>query len=273
MISKSFHYMTKTWMILTFVFLYLPIVTIVVMSFNKTAYGLFPYVFTTEWYKVLFTTSSLVDSAVRSLEFSAIVTVTAVIIGTITALGMQSFTPKWANRLSSALQLPITIPWLVTAISILLLMTFIGFGRSYFAMFFGNLVVVLPYVVLLVNGRFVAADRTPEAAARLLGASPVRVFFDVTLPEILPGVMAGGIMSFIVCYNSFCIQYYLAPFAVYTLPVEVFTRIKTGYQADLNALSAVMILVALIIVFVLSRLGYDTGSLFGGAPVKTKKGK
>ena len=95
-------------------------------------------------------------------------------------------------------------------------------------MFMGNLIVVLPYVILLVNGRFIEMDRSPEAAARLLGASPFRVFMDVTFPAILPGVMSGGIMAMIMCFNNFTLQYYLSPVAVNTLPVTVFTRIRSG---------------------------------------------
>ena len=174
----------------------------------------------------------------------------------------------------SLMQLPIIIPWLVTSISILLLATFVGSGRSYPTMFLGNLIVVLPYVVLLVNARFQEMDRTPEAAARLLGASPARVFIDVTLPGILPGVMAGGIMSLIVCFNNFSLQYYLSPVGVNTLPVTVFTRIKSGYQADLNALSAIIILIAVLVVILFSRMGYSAGALFGmSSGGKGKKGE
>lgn len=108
----------------------------------------------------------------------------------------------------------------------------------------------------------------------MLGASPARVFWDVTLPGILPGVMAGGIMALIVCFNNFVLQYYLAPVGVNTLPMTVFTRIRSGYQADLNALSAIIVLVAVAVVVVFSRLGYSAGSLFGmSSGSKPKKGE
>ena len=162
----------------------------------------------------------------------------------------------------------------MTAISLLLLFSFIGAGRSMVSMFFGNLIVVLPYVVLLVNGRFVSMDRTPESAARLLGAGPVRVFFDITLPAIVPGIMAGGIMAMIMCFNSFVMQYYLIPIGTQTLPTLVFTRIRSGYQADLNALSAIIVLVAVGIVILLVKLGFAAGSLFGmSSGSSSKKGE
>ena len=269
--SKTFNRVMKICLWLVLAFMYIPIIAIIGMSFNQTAYGMFPYVFTTQWYKTLFTTSNLPAACWLSLKFSLLVAAAALVIGTMTSFGRQYFSPKLAAKFNFIMQLPIIIPWLVTSISILLLFTFIGSGRSYTAMFLGNLIVVLPYVVLLVNARFVEMDRTPEAAARLLGAGPFRVFLDVTLPGILPGMMAGGIMALIVCFNNFCLQYYLAPVAVNTLPVTVFTRIKSGYQADLNALSAIITLIAVAIVILFSRMGYTAGSLFGISSGSTKK--
>ena len=272
--SKGFNFamMACLWIVLAF--MYVPIIAIIGMSFNGTPYGMFPYVFTTDWYTTLFTTSNLLPACWYSLKFSFAVTVAAVIIGTMTSFGLQAYAPKWANRFNFLLQLPIIIPWLVSAISLLLLFSFLGSGRSVVSMFLGNLIVVLPYVVLLVNGRFVSMDRSPEAAARLLGASPVRVFFDVTLPAITPGILAGGIMAMIMCFNNFVMQYYLIPIGVQTLPTLVFTRIRSGYQADLNALSAIIVLVAVVIVIVLSKLGFSAGGLFGmSSGTGSKKGE
>lgn len=264
--------MVCLWIVLAF--MYIPIIAIIGMSFNATPYGMFPYVFTTDWYMTLFTDSDLLPACWYSLKFSFAVTVTAVIIGTMTSYGLQAYAPKWAKRFNSILQLPIIIPWLVTGISLLLLFSFLGAGRSVFSMFLGNLIVVLPYVVLLVNGRFLAMDRSPEAAARLLGAGPARVFFDITLPAIAPGILAGGIMAMIMCFNNFVVQYYLIPIGVQTLPTLVFTRIRSGYQADLNALSAIIVVVAVAVVIVLSKLGFSAGGLFGmSSSSSSKKGE
>lgn len=269
--SNMFNRVMKLILGVVLAFMYIPILAIIGMSFNQTAYGMFPYVFTTQWYRTLFTTSNLPAACLLSLKFSLLVAAAALVIGTMVSFGLQYCAPKTAAKFNFLMQLPIIIPWLVTSISILLLFTFIGSGRSYTAMFLGNLIVVLPYVVLLVNARFLELDRTPEAAARLLGAGPFRVFWDVTLPGILPGMAAGGIMALIVCFNNFCLQYYLAPVAVNTLPVTVFTRIKSGYQADLNALSAIITLIAVVIVILFSKLGYTAGSLFGISSGNVKK--
>ena len=273
MTSKGFRraMMICLWIVLAF--MYIPIIVIIGMSFNGARYGMFPYQPTFRWYVELFTTSNLLPAAWLSLKFAFVVTIAAVILGTMTAFGLQAYAPRWAKRFNFVLQLPIIIPWLVTAISLLLLFSFLGSGRGMFPMFLGNLIVVFPYVVLLVNGRFESMDRTPEAAARLLGASPSRVFFDITIPAITPGVLAGGIMAMIMCFNNFVLQYYLVPLGTSTLPTLVFTRIRAEYKADLNALSAIIVLVAVILVIVLSKLGFSAGSLMGmGGGSSQKKG-
>ena len=272
--SKGFNAVMLVCLWVVLAFMYIPIIAIIGMSFNATPYGMFPYVFTTDWYITLFTNSDLLPACLYSLKFSFVVTLAAVVVGTMTAFGLQAYVPKWANRFNFVLQLPIIIPWLVTGISLLLLFSFLGAGRSEFSMFLGNLIVVLPYVVLLVNGRFLAMDRTPEAAARLLGARPARVFFDITLPAIAPGILAGGIMAMIMCFNNFVVQYYLIPIGIQTLPTLVFTRIRSGYQADLNALSAIIVLASVVIVIILSKLGFSAGGLFGmSSGTNSKKGE
>lgn len=272
MTSRGFRRVMLACLWIVLAFMYIPIIAIIGMSFNETAYGMFPYVFTTKWYTTLFTTSNLLPACLFSLRFSFLVTAAAVVLGTLCAYGLQYFAPKWAARFQFVMQLPIMIPWLVTAISLLLLFSFVGSGRGMVTMFLGNLIIVLPYVALLVNGRFQEMDRTPEAAARLLGAGPVRVFFDITLPGILPGILAGGIMAMILCFNNFVVQYYLVPVGSSTLPTLVFTRIRSGYQADLNALSAIIVLAAVVIVVIFSRLGFSAGSLFGLSGGSKKKG-
>ena len=149
--SKGFNSAMLICLWIVLAFMYLPIIAIIGMSFNATPYGMFPYVFTFDWYKTLFTTSTLLPACWYSLKFAFFVTVAAVLIGTMTSFGLQAYKPAMAEKLNSLIQLPIIIPWLVTSVSLLLLFSFIGLGRSTLAMFLGNLIVVLPYVVLFLG--------------------------------------------------------------------------------------------------------------------------
>ncbi len=261
--SKRFNRGIKIWMSVVYCIIFFPIVVIILESFNATDYGKFPFQFTFEWYTYLFTQSELFPATFLSLELALSVCLSVMVIGTLTAVGLQYLPNKITTKFNMVAQLPITIPWLVQAISILLLLNFTGLGRSYGGMFFGNLIVVLPYVIMMVAGRFAGADRTPEDAARMLGARPMRVFKDVTLPMLVPGIVSGGLMSFMVCFNAFAMQYFLAPFGVRTLPMEIFTLVRVGYKPDINALATLLILLTTLIVLTLNKLGYSAKKTFG----------
>jgi ABC-type spermidine/putrescine transport system permease subunit II len=261
--SKSFNRVIKVIMVLTYVIIFLPIAVIILMSFNNNEYGMMPFEFSFKWYQYLFTKSELLPATILSLKLAVSVCLVTVIIGTISALGMQYLPRKILMFFQPISQLPIIIPWLVQSIALLLLFNFVGIGRSYVSMFFGNLIVVLPYVLMMVAGRFADADRTPEDAARMLGAKPFKVFVDVIFPMLLPGIISGALMSFMVCFNAFCMQYYLAPFGIRTLPIEIYTLVKVGYKPDLNALASILILMSTLIVLALNKLGYSAKKLFG----------
>ncbi len=261
--SKRFNRVIKAIMIITYVIIFLPIAVIILMSFNATNYGMLPFKFSFEWYKYLFTGSELFPATFLSLKLAFSVCIASTVVGTITGLGMQYMPKKIVDLFGFISQVPIIVPWLVQSISLLLLFNFTGIGRSYTGMFLGNLVVVLPYVIMMVGGRFADADRTPEDAARVLGAKPLKIFIDIILPMLMPGIISGALMSFMVCFNAFCMQYFLAPFGVQTLPTAIFTLVRVGYKPDLNALATLLILLSTVIVLALNKLGYSAKKMFG----------
>jgi spermidine/putrescine transport system permease protein len=261
MFTKGFNRAIRVCLFFTYFILFATIAVIVLMSFNKTPFGMLPFVFTAQWYELLFSGGALIESALLSLELSGAVALSAMLLGTLAALGVQYLRPRPAALFMSAANAPIIIPWLVQAIALLLIFNLTGLGRSYIGLYLGNLIVVLPYCVMMAAARFSEADRTPEDAARMLGAGRVRVFLDVTLPMLLPGVLSGGLMAFMVCFNAFAMQYFLAPFGVNTLPMEIFTMIRSGYKPDMNALSSLMIAVTLLIVLLLNRLGVTAAKM------------
>lgn len=262
--NKRFNLVIRIWTILVYLFLFTPILVIILMSFNGNKYGTLPIDFSFKWYVQLFSSNSdLLSATGLSLSFSLLVAITAMILGTVTAIGMQQMPVNWRARYRSITSLPVVIPWLVQAIALLMIFNFIGLGRSYIGMFLGNTVIVAPYVIMMVLGRFSDEDDNTENAARTLGAKPLRIFFDVTLHKLIPGIISGTLMSFIVCFNSFCIQYYLAPFGVRTLPLEIFTLVRSGYTPDMNALATIMVVVTTSIVMLLNKLGYSAKSFLG----------
>lgn len=239
------------------------------MSFNTSKFGTFPFEFTLAWYQKLLAGSPLVAATWYSLWFSCLVSLAAAVLGVTASLALRRLPERWNRIFSTLSNMPIIIPWLVQAVALLLLFNFLGIGRSFASLFLGNLVTVMPHSFLLTYARVMTMNHGPEEAAKTLGASPLRVFGEITLPMIFPAVLAGWLMSFVLCFNCFSMQYYLAPFGTYTLPMRIFTMIRVGYDPDINAIAAIMCLVSVVVILLLNKIGFTADQLMGGR----KRGK
>jgi spermidine/putrescine transport system permease protein len=261
--DRGFNRLILVWTGAVFFMLFFPILIIILMSFNHSNYGMLPFEFTLKWYGKLFAESDLFPATWFSLRFSALVALGASLLGAAASLALRSCSSGMRGIFNSAMSVPIIVPWLVQSIALLMIFNLFGLGKSYASLYLGNLLAAAPYAFLLCYNTMMAADRSPEEAALTLGAPGVRVFFDITLPMIFPGVLAGALMAFMVCFNNFVMQYYLAPFGVRTLPMEIFTLIRVGFKPDMNALSSLMCVFSIIIVLLLTRLGFSAGRFFG----------
>lgn len=251
------------WVVLAILFL--PLGIIILLSFNASPYGTFPFAGTLKWYGALFADSGLLAPAGLSVELSLAVSLSAALFGTMAAVWLN----RWGGRLGGAalrlaLLAAITVPWLILGLAMLLVANAIGLGRSLFSIYLGLLATTLPYVVFIVAARLHALDRDLDDAARSLGAGPMASFLRVSLPLILPSILSGTLMAFMVSFNNFLIQYFLAPFGVQTLPLKIYTLIRVGYLPDLNALATIIVGITCIAIGALYRLGLRHAGLPGG---------
>ena len=247
------------------VILFVPLVIIILLSFNTSPYGTLPFVGTLTWYEALFTSSGLLGPTWLSLELSFLVAISAAVFGTMAAIWLD----RRASRLGGtifrvALLAAITVPWLILGLAMLLVMNAIGLGRSLFAIYLGLLATTLPYVVFIVAARLHTLDPDLDHAARSLGASPLTTFLRISVPLILPAILSGTLISFMVSFNNFLIQYFLAPFGVQTLPLKIYTLIRVGYLPDLNALATIIVAATCILILLLHRLGLRNAGLPAG---------
>lgn len=247
-----------------FVAMFVPIAYLVLMSFNASPYGTLPFHPTTAWYSRLFQQPDLAGTTLRTLLMSGVIALACAVIGSMAALGMaRGGLPRAVVDALQTLNLvPVTVPWLVLGVTMLLFLLMIGTGRSVVALYLGNTAVVLPYVTLLVFTRLRGERFEEEEAGAQLGASGLRVFLAITLPKLLPSVLAGSLMAFMVSFNNFLIQYYLAPFGFTTLPMEIYGLVRVGVRPDINALSSFLVLASIVLVTALDRL-VGIGSSFG----------
>lgn len=230
----------SAWLWVVLLAVYTPVVVVMVLSFNESRYGTFPMRFTTQWYAALAANDTLISATLRSLWLSLGVAAVSAIIGTSLAIWMVRYARLGSGVFTVLLMSAITIPWLILAISILLVAIAVGLGRGLGTLFVGSLAVAMPYTVLIVVARLQGVGTQLEDAARSLGADPITAFRLVTLPLLSKAVLSGTMLSFIITFNNFPIHFFLAPFGFNTLPMEIYTYVLSGYTPDINALATVL---------------------------------
>jgi len=244
-------------MVFLFMFLYLPIVTLVVMSFNRsglpTAWG----GFSLRWYQELANNTELIDAIKNSLIVAVTVTAISTVLGTLLALGLQRTVRS--RVLDSLLFLPAIVPDIVLAIGLLSFFNLLKFTLGLQTIVIAHVVFDMIFVSAIVRTRLGYFDRATEEAAADLGAGPVRTFVLVTLPAILPGVIAGALVAFTLSIDEFVIAFFNSGPTSITFPIKVYAMIRFGVTPEINAVAAVVLAVSLLMIFVALRLTRPRG--------------
>lgn len=249
---------SKPWLATLFVllvlfFLYAPLLVMILMGLNSSPLYTLPIQFDLVWYRQLMQNERLLRAGLNSIVLGVAVASTATILGTLSAWALARYSFKGKSVLQVLLIPPITIPWLIVAISLLLMFFWIGVPRGLFAMYLGHVGVSLPYVILLMSARLQGTDPDLEEAARSLGASPVVAFLRVTFPLILPGVIGALLFTFTISFDNFIISHFLAPPGVSTLPVEIYSAIRKGFTPEINAISSIIFVFSAVLILFASR--------------------
>ena len=240
-------------------FLYAPILVMAAMSLNASEFYQLPFSFSTEWYQRLWQNDAILSAAWRSIWIAVIVTILATSLGTAASIALFRYEFPGKKVLQLLLFPPIAIPWLITGTAMLIFFFSIGLGRGTPAVILGHVALALPYVIVVVTARLATFDRTLEEAARSLGAGPMKVTMAVTVPWILPGIIAGGLFAFAVSFDQFVVSYFLSEPGDTTLPVLIYTSIRKGFTPEINAISTIIILLSMGIMLLAAR-----HSKFGG---------
>ncbi|MDD2869145.1 ABC transporter permease subunit [Neomegalonema sp.] len=238
---------------LGFLFLYAPIVSLVVYSFNDSRLVTVWGGFTTKWYGELFKDVALVNAALVSLKVAVIAATLATILGTIAGFVLSRF-GRFKGRLlfTGMVTAPLVMPEVITGLSLLLL--FVGLeqatgwpaGRSATTIIIAHTTFCLAYVAVVVQSRLAGFDRSLEEAAMDLGARPLKVFFSVTLPIIAPALISGWLLAFTLSLDDAVIASFVSGPGSTTLPVEILSRVRRGVSPVINALATLIIVVVAV---------------------------
>lgn len=250
---------------LMFAFIYLPTVIMVVYSFNRQESNKWWTGFTTQWYGKLFHDSQLWASFGLSLKISLLSTLIVVVIGTLGAMGLTRYRFFGRNALTYSVYLPMIVPGVVFAVPIMALLVLMGIKKGFFAVVLGNVILMLPYMILTVRTRFLGMDRSIEEASMDLGANGLTTLFRITLPSIMPGIFTGALLSFALTLDDVVMADFLAGPNCLTFPMRIYNSVKKGISPEINALetiiSGIIFLGVFLYLFVLRRRDEADGEM------------
>jgi putrescine transport system permease protein len=227
---------------LGFAFLYLPIVLLVIFSFNESKLVTVWGGFSTKWYVSLMSNQALLDAAWVTLRVGLLSATLATILGTMAALTLVRYT-RFRGRMlfSGMVYAPLVMPEVITGLSLLLLFVAIGLDRGFWTITLAHTTLTMCFVAVVVQSRLLSFDHSIEEAAQDLGAPPVRTFFEITLPIIAPAVASGWILAFTLSLDDLVIASFTSGPGATTLPMRIYSQVRLGVTPEINAVCTILI--------------------------------
>lgn len=249
--KRRFHF---SWLYLATVlfFTYLPILIVVIFSFNDSKLTVGWKGFTLRWYETLFRDAALMEALKNSIILGVLSCLFAALIGTLGAVGMVRVHCKSKGMMEYLSMLPIIVPEIILAMVFMAFFSWLSLPFGMLTLVIGHTAFCIPYVFMLVKARLAGMDPSLEEAARDLGASPVRTFFDITLPLILPAVLSGSLLAFAMSFDDVVISLFVTGPTLSTLPIKVYTQLRTGVTPEINALCTLILAAVLLGVLMVS---------------------
>lgn len=236
-------------------FLYLPLIYLIAYSFNDGKTSVWKG-FTLKWYVALFQDSQIMQSLYNSLLVAFLASLFATILGTLAAIGIYNFKGGYRTVVQTVSNIPIINPEIVTGVSLMLLFTMagtlFGFEMGFVTVLLAHIGFCTPYVILNVTPRLKRMDSSIYEAALDLGCSPIKAFFKVVLPEIMPGIFSGMLISFTYSLDDFVITYFTRGSKFQTLPIQIYTMTHQRINPKANALSALLFVAILMILILIN---------------------
>lgn len=233
--------------ILVFLFLFAPIFVLVLYSFNQSKMNVVFTGFTFKWYQELFQNTDLIEAFVNTLIIAFTSTAISTIIGTISAVGLYKYNFPGKKFINGLVYIPIVIPEIVLGISLLSVYTIANLELGMPSLILSHIAFSIPFVITSVRSTLNLLPKEYEEAAYDLGANKYNVFTKITLPLIMPGVISGATLALTLSLDDVVISYFTAGPGSNTLPLKIYSMIKTGITPDVNALSTLMLLVTVMI--------------------------
>ena len=237
--------------LVAYAFLYVPLVIVIVYSFNDSRLNAEWVGFTLDWYRKLAGNAEMQQAAANSLLIGVTASLVSTVLGTMAGVAMH----RYRLRLLPVLVLtPIAIPEILMGVALLIFFVLLNFTLGLVSVALAHIAFCIGFVAIVVRSRLAGMDETLTEAARDCGASPWQAFRRVTLPLIMPGVIAGALMAFTLSIDDFVITFFTAGAGTVTLPLQIYSMIKIAVTPEVNAVSTLLMLLTLVLIVIASRL-------------------
>lgn len=237
--------------IAVYAFLYIPLLIVIIYSFNDSKLNAEWVGFTLDWYRKLFHHEEMIEAAGNSLWIALVASFSSTVLGTMAGFAMH----KYSNRLLQILVLtPIAIPEILMGVSLLLFFVMLNMTLGLVSITLAHIAFCIGFVAIVVRSRLSGMDESLTEAARDCGATPWQAFRLVTLPLIMPGVIAGALMAFTLSIDDFVITFFTAGASASTLPLQIYSMIKIAVTPEVNAVSTLLMGLTLLLIVIASKL-------------------
>jgi len=250
--NRSANALNKVFLFFVFLFLYAPIIVMIIFSFNDSTSRTVWSGFTMKWYSQLFSDELIMSSLYVTLAVALLASIIATFIGTIAALGIDAMRPGPKAVMLNVNNIPVMNPDIITGVSLLLLFTFMRMEGSFWTLLLAHVTFNIPYVILSVLPKLGQLDKFEYEAALDLGATPREAFFKVILPEISPGIMTGMMMAFTLSIDDFLVSYFTSGSKAQTLAMTIFSMTKKRVSPKINAVSTIMFVTVLALLIIIN---------------------
>lgn len=251
--NKSWSWFNLTSIVFGLAFLYIPILILAVYSFNASRLVTVWAGFSTQWYVSMVHNEALMRAAWITLRVGLLSATLATVLGTMAALALDRF-GRFSGRtlFSGMVYAPLVMPDVIIGLSLLLLFVAMDFGRGFWTVTIAHTTLTMCFVTVVVQSRLVSFDRSLEEAALDLGCPPLKTFFLITLPLILPGVVAGWMLAFTLSLDDLVIASFNTGPGATTLPIKIYSQVRLGVTPEINAVSTVLVSIVAVGVLIAS---------------------
>jgi spermidine/putrescine transport system permease protein len=235
--------------VLMYGFMYFPILVLAFYSFNASRFSANWGGFSLRWYSSLLNDGRILSALGDSLTVALVAVVISAVLGTMMAVGLAKFRFPGKGLYRGVSYLPLIIPDIAIAVATLVFLVSVAIPLSIWTITAAHIVFCLAYIAVVVSTRLSGLNPFLEEAALDLGASPIQAFLKVLLPELMPAVLSGCLLAFVLSMDDLLIASFTAGGGANTLPMEIFSRVRTGVKPDINALSVILILASGVLAF------------------------